>query len=435
MLDLKENSTRYIGIKNNYIQVVSDKEFTFNNLKIVKLPKEFENVSSEELITNYRYSNNELKAKKSSKPFDETKIAFVGNFKMKCGISTYSENLWPEIAKQSKDFKLFIEENEFPTSSIYEFGNEILSEDKVCICWKRGANLTKLVKEIKEYDPDIVFFQHEWGLFPTATHWLSLMNQLSEYRVIVTMHSVFHHKDKTICEAAIPEIVVHLEGAQNVLKNEKQISSTVHVIPHGCQKIDDHKLWNIYKSNHTIIQTGFLFRYKGWEESLKAIYILKSKYPDIFFTGICSESPFNMVEHQLYYNELMLLVEDLQIQENVCLIRGYQSDQVIDSYLRTNKIAIFPYTSNKEHEVFGVSGAARYAMTRGLPVVSSNGNHFTDIPSIKTNSAHEMADQIDKLLSDKNFYTAQIAKQNSYINDNSWEEVANKYINIFENET
>jgi len=424
---------RFIGIKKNFIQIVSDQEFSYKDLKMVKLPEEFENISSEDLITNYRYSNNELKCKKVSKPIGQLKIAFVGNWKMKCGISTYSENLYPIIAKQCKDFKLFIEENDAPTSDIFQLGDRKLNEEQVSICWKRGASLKKLAEEIKAYDPDVISLQHEFGIYPKATHWLSFINQLSQYRIITTMHSVFHHKDKTICEQAMSEIIVHLDGAKDVLKNEKQISGDVHVIPHGCFMPDNHKLWNLYNTPHTIIQSGFAFRYKGWEQTLKTIALLKQSIPDIFFTGILSESPFNMVEHQLYYNELMELIEKLGIEENVSLLRGYVSDEVLNSYLETNKIAIFPYTSAPGHEVFGVSGAARLAMRKTIPIITSNGNHFQDIPSIKCDSPEQMCEEILKLFSNKKCYDEQVAKQNEYLINNTWEKVAESYIKIFEN--
>lgn len=432
MPNVKNITPRFVGIKNNYIHVVSDREFSQTDLISVQLPEELSDVSSEELITNYRYSNGRLRCKKSSKPFGEQKIAFVSNFKMRCGISTYAENLFPIIAKQAGDFKLFIEENEFSTGSLHELGNIGLSEDQVSICWKRGKSLKNLVSQIKEYDPDVILINHEFGIFPQATHWLSMLAQLSQYRVITIMHSVFHHKDKTVCEAAMPEIVVHLEGARDVLKKEKQLSSNVHVIPHGCFLPDSHKLWNIYKTEHRVIQTGFMFRYKSWDSSLKAIAMLKVKIPDVYFTGICSESPFNMMEHQLYYNELMQLIDDLDISENVCLIRGYQSDEVLNSFMETNTLAIFPYTSTPEHEVFGVSGAARLAMAKTLPIVSSNGNHFQDIPSVKCNSPEEMAEAMFQLFSSKRLYNEQIAKQNNYLIENTWENVTAKYIKIFE---
>lgn len=50
--------TRFVGIKNNHISIVSDKSFvTDDSIKVIELPKEFNHLSSEELIVNCRFSN------------------------------------------------------------------------------------------------------------------------------------------------------------------------------------------------------------------------------------------------------------------------------------------------------------------------------------------------------------------------------------------
>ncbi len=427
---------RYIGIKNNSISIVSDKPFKSDeNTRILEIPKEFEDLSVTELITQCKISNSgELKYKKAKKSAKDLKVAFVSNWAMACGIATYGKFLFSEIIPHVKDYQVFIEHQDSYQESLYSCPNIELSADKVIPCWKRGENLSDLIKSIKEYDPDVILINHEWGIFPNACHWLSLLFQLSNYRVIVIEHSVFtSHKDKTICEAAMPEIVVHLDGGKEILKNKHQVPGNVCVIPHGSFTYSKEKVWNLYRSEHTIIQLGFLLRYKNWEKALQAISLLKEKYPDIFFTGLCSESPFCKIEHQIYYNELNSLIESLKIQDNVALIRGYQSDQICDAYLRANKIALFPYTSNPLHEVFGASGAARLAMSKGLPVISSSMHHFSDLPTIKTDSSEQIAQEIDKLFSNSKLIEEQINKQNKFLEEHSWAKMALRYVNIFEN--
>jgi glycosyltransferase involved in cell wall biosynthesis len=231
----------------------------------------------------------------------------------------------------------------------------------------------------------------------------------------------------------MPEVIVHLDGAYKVLKEEKHIPGKVYVIPHGCNQINNEgQLWNYYKSNKTFMQFGFGFRYKGWENCIRATAILKQKYKDVFFTGLFSESQFNKVEHQLYYNELMDLVEQLDVVENVAIIRGYQSDESLDSYMRTNQVVIFPYVSHPEHEVYGASGAARMAFSKGCPVVSSSVNHFTDIPTIKADSVEDIASALDKLFTNQNAKIQQIKVQNKYVEDNTWAKIAEKHISVFE---
>lgn len=419
--------SRYVGIKNKNIYAVSDKLFSSNELNVIKVPVELDSISSRDLITDYKLKNGLLESKKALKPVRDLKVAFVSNWKMRCGISTYAEFLYTEMMKHVGDYKFFIEKNNKPVGPLG------IDENKVVACWQRGESLKELVKQIKSYEPDVVFIQHEFGIWPNARYWLSLMNQLSQFRVIVTMHSVFHHKDKTICEAAMPEIVVHLPGAAQVLKEEKGISGKVHVIPHGSFPCETkEKLWNFYKSNRTFMQFGFGFRYKGWENCIKATKILKEKYEDVFFTGLFSESEFNKVEHELYYNELMDMVNQFGLEENVAILRGYQSDASIDSFLRTNQATVFPYVAHPDHEVYGASGAARVAMSKALPVITSSVNHFSDLPTIKADSAEEIAASLDLLFSNSKFKESQINKQIDYLNETTWEKVAAKYLSILE---
>jgi glycosyltransferase involved in cell wall biosynthesis len=425
---------RYAAIKNNRICFISNEPHHKNGFQIIEISDEFSHLSSQELIANCRIKNGEISSKLSKKPIKKMKIALVGNWKMRCGISTYSEILWGEFVNHVGDFKLFIEENDNQTGPLNEIGNQVIPLDKVSTCWKRGESLQNLVSQIKDYDPDVVWIQHEFGLWPNARYWLSMMNQLSDYRVVVTMHSVFHHKDKTIVEAAIPEIVTHLQGGYDVLKIQKQIPGKVYVIPHGCFPCTNkEKLWNFYKSDKTFLQFGFGFRYKGWENSLRATALLKEEYPEVFFTGLYSESSFNKFEHQIYYNELMDLIDQLGIQENVALIRGFQSEESLNSYLRTNRATVFPYISHPAHEVFGASGAARLAMSKALPVVTSSVNHFSDLPSIKADSPEQIAAALKELFTNASFLEAQVNKQIEYIGENTWANIALRYVSLFEN--
>lgn len=422
---------RFIGVKNNRICVVSDNLFNNSGLDVIEIPPELSHVSPADLLTNCTVRNGKIKCKYSKKPVSQIRLALVGNWKMRCGIATYSENLWPEVAKHVGDFKLFIEKNDITTGDVHQFGDQVLPESQVAECWKRGESLQTLVKELKDYDPDIIWIQHEFGLWPNASYWLAMMSQLSEYRVIVTMHSIFHHRDKTIVEAAMPEIVAHLEGGRILLKEEKGVSSQVYVIPHGCYKFDNQRLWNFYKSEKTFMQFGFGFRYKGWENSIRATAILKQKYPDVFFTGLFSESPYAKLDHQIYYNELMNLIGELGVQENVAILRGYQSDEVLDSFLRTNQATIFPYVSHPSHEVFGASGAARMAMSKGLPVVTSSVNHFSDLPTMKADTPEDIAAALELLFTVPSAREKQLQVQMAYLNENTWEKIGLRYAEIF----
>ena len=56
---------------------------------------------------------------------------------------------------------------------------------------------------------------------------------------------------------------------------------------------------------------------KGWEDAIRAVGLLKPKYPDVFFTCLfCETSPDN-TEHKVYYEKLMKIVDELSLHDNV----------------------------------------------------------------------------------------------------------------------
>jgi glycosyltransferase involved in cell wall biosynthesis len=74
-------------------------------------------------------------------------------------------------------------------------------------------------------------------------------------------------------------------------------------------------------------------------------------------------------------------------------------------------------------------------MAKGCAVVTTDVNHFSDIPSLKANSAEEIAKALDGIFSSKTSRANQIGVQKEYISDNSWERIAEKYISIFKDQS
>lgn len=421
---------RVIVHREGRIVAVSDSPVA-PDVNVLRVPEFLEDVDAVELMGTYEIRDGSFCRVGGKRPVSELRLALVGNWKMQCGISTYAERLWPHVVDHVRDWKMFIEKNDHPTGPTNVVGNVEVAVDRIVPCWKRGESTVELAEKIEEFDPDVVWIQHEYGLWPNARHWLSLLGQLHKRRVIVTLHSVYRHMDKLVNEAAIPEMIVHLEGAQKLLQEVKRVPGTVHLMPHGCDpSIDRTRLWNIYHSERTALMFGFGFRYKQWESAIRAIAIVKRSHPDVFFTGLFSESRFCLAEHELYFADLQRLVRELDVRENVTLIRGFQSEESLDSYLRTNRVVVFPYIAHPEHEVFGASGAARYAMSKGVPVVTSTVKHFSDLPTLKAETPEQIAELLERLFSNDEAWKEQVRVQDEFTRTNSWERVSRILLEI-----
>lgn len=381
-------------------------------------------IPKDKILRDYEVWRGQVILKDSPRDTKKLRVALVGVYRIQCGISTYAEALFPEIAKHVGEYKIFAEYADAP------------EEPNALRCWKRGSSLQGLIAEIHKYDPDVVLVQHEYGIFPVARFWLSFMSEMQRYKTIVTLHSIYRHADKTVCEAVIKDIIVHTDAGRRILVDEKKVPGKVHTVAHFCYlSKSDTKLWNIYQSEHTIMQFGFGFKYKGWEQAIEVVAKLKPEYPDIFFTGLFSESSFNRVMHDQYYQSLMKSIHDKDLTDNVALIRGFQSEESLSSFLRTNQVAIFPYIDNGIHTVFGCSGAARLAMTAGIPIVVSDVPLFDDLEGVvpRAKSVDDVCEWVRKIFSDKAYMKTQVGSQNAFLAVNSLENVAKKYIDVMSN--
>lgn len=368
----------------------------------------------------------------------EMKIAIVCNWRTPCGISTYSKYLFDALKNKVKEIKIFSEIEEKADTSHD-------NEENVTRCWKRGENLKELSKQIKEYKPTFVLIQHEFGIFPKATHYLKFIQELENIPYAIVLHSVYQsHLDKTIFTSVAKNIIVHSQSGCDNLIRLGHTNNNICVIPHGCVEFENiNELWNTFQTPYAIVQFGFGFFYKGVDRAIEAIGILKKrdpKFKDIFYCYLCSESANAKGTHCEYQEYLETIIEKFDLYENVAIIKKYNSDEIINNYLRTAKLALFPYITNPNNVVFGASGAIRIAMANNCPTVASESHMFDDLENIvpKPKNAEELADEIDKIFSNEQYKKEMLENFQKYIKENNWNNTALKYIecvkNILKNE-
>jgi len=362
------------------------------------------------------------------KEIKDLKVAFICNWNDNCGISTYSSYLAGAIKDKVKELRVFSESREDAKDD----------PSYVTRCWKRGTSLKELIDKLVEWAPDFIIVQHEYGIFPKATYFLQFLQGIEDIPYVITMHSVYEHLDKSICTSAIKNIVVHSEEGKTVL-NRLGNSNNIFVIPHGCVEFADEdktELWNIFQNPYTVVQFGFGFFYKGVDRVLDAIHYLKksdAKFREIFYCYLCSDNYHTSVVHAQYYDFLIKKIDELKLHDNAVIIRKFQTEQMIKNYLRTAKIAVFPYVGDPKNMVYGASGAIRIAMACNTSVIASSCHQFDDLEGVVPRPANfaELADEIDKIFSNENYRNELKTKANKYIKENNWDITADRYLKTY----
>jgi len=406
----------YVSLNsNNVIDAVSHQPINIKGKKTVKidLKEEASKLIGKRLIVGHRKEPGELR------------VALICNWGDRCGIATYTGFLVNALRPKVADIRIFAEHSDVAPD-----------ERGVVRCWRRGESMVPAIQQIIEWGPDLVFIQHEFGIFPKATHFLKMLEMLDHIPYVITCHSVYEHLDKTVCTAYIKNMIVHSQNAKDSLYRLGHTGG-VHVIPHGCVVYPNTEpLWNIFQNEYTIIQFGFGFEYKGVDVAVEAIRKLKDndpKFKDIFYCYMCSESVHTRSLQERYYQQIREQVKLSGLEENVVVLRGYLSEQHLCNIMRTAKLAIFPYKNNPNNVVYGASGALRKAMACGIPIIASESHLFDDLEGIvpRPSDSDSLAREIDRAFSEEGHRADLIYKNLQFVRDNNWEVTANRHIEVF----
>lgn len=401
------------------VKIASTSPITTNIYKYVEIDRPIPNPIGKKII--FRGGN------QASRP----RVAVICNWDDACGIATYTKYLVDSLGPHVDNIKIFSESTP---------GEKLDGGYDVSYCWKRGEPMRAAVRQVLDWQPSVVIVQHEYGIFPKASYLLQMLQDLEDTPYVVTMHSVYEHLDKTVSSGSMKNIIVHTHSGKECLKRLGN-KNNVWVIPHGCVVYDadeTSELWNTWQTPYPIVQFGFGFSYKGVDIALEAIALLKkrqpSKYRDIFYTYFCSENKH--VRHVIndYYQKMMQRVRALHLEDNVAIIRGFQSDQTLNNCLRSSRLAIFPYVTDPRNVVYGASGAIRLAMANGGPVIASASRMFDDMEGVlpRPKNAEQLAEAIDHVFSNEQYRQGIISRASGYVRENSWGVTASRYMGVLQ---
>lgn len=376
--------------------------------------------------------------KRDQIPWQDMRVAVISDWGINCGIATYTKYLCNQLRPLVADLRIFAEDAnpEFCEND---------ETDKVTRCWNRAGDYSSIREHIEKFNPDVIFLQHEFGLFHKANLFCSLMSQLSRWRTIVTLHTVLDHDvesdearldymTRSLSEAACREVIVHTPRARLTLR-DRGFSGHIHFIPHGCHSPSQLKRLPATKygmfPKHSLFQYGFGGAHKGWESAIAVVEQLAVKYPDIFYIGVFNVSSDTDDRSNAYHEKLLKIVRDKGLEKNIAILKGYQSETMLSNFLRSVKACLFLYqVPNNNWASWGASGAIQQPLSLGVPMVLSRFPAFQEMEGKLPlcGSVEEAIDLIDRIFSDETFEEEMFKRSHALAQDRSWERVASWYL-------
>ena len=309
------------------------------------------------------------------------KLGLVTTWNSKCGIASYSKNLFSGI---NEDLVVF---------SPYEEDYISSNTEKVLPKWflnNKKQDFDDLYEAIIKEGISTLFIQFNYGFF-CFDKISKLVENLTvkDINVIMLLHSTIdpsHDESKRLVELSkcllnCKRVFIHTINDLNRLK-DLGITKNVHLLSHGIIdffpeinsiKFLKNKLKTGYKKN--IASYGYCFPNKGYKELIQAIALLKETDVDVsltIFSAIHSE------HYQDFYKELNELIKELNLEDLVSIVTDYMSDEDTLNELCMFDCLVFPYQKSNESS----SAAVRQGLASLRPVLVSNLDIFDDVSDL-----------------------------------------------------
>ncbi len=316
------------------------------------------------------------------------KLSLIGTYPpRKCGIGTFTQNLYHSIIKneelkkdQAEGFVIALDDQE----QSYDYPKEVI----YTIRQEHQRDFLKAAKSINISGADICILEHEFGIFggQNGVYILPLLHRLT-IPLVVTLHTVIKtpsYTEKMILQEInrmAQKIVVMSKKAVELLTGiygvpEEKIALIEHGVPD--LKFNQELTKKEFKlGNKKILLTfGFIGRNKGIETAIKALPDLVKKHPNVLYMVLGRTHP-NVLRHsgEEYRSFLLRLVKSLNLENHVFFLNEHISQKELFKYLSAADIYITPYLN--EEQV--TSGTLSYAIGAGTAVISTPYWHAVEL--------------------------------------------------------
>jgi len=341
-----------------------------------------------------------------------TRIALVGGFTpRRCGIATFTADIFASLTTA------------LPTIAIDVYAmtpavDQIAFDAPVraTIVEAEPASYHEAAQRIDESGAEIVWLQHEFGLFggPAGELVLELVDRIA-VPLIVTLHTVLpdpspaqmHVMQRLVARAS--KLVVMSERASAILRRVYNADKTqIVLIPHGVPhrpfgRATQFKAKFGFEDRDVLLTFGLLSPGKGIETAIAALPAIVAAHPRALYCIAGATHPNLLArEGEAYRDRLHALAVSLGVEAHIHWIDAFLETSELLDLIEAADIYVTPYPGANQ----STSGTLAYAVALGKAVISTPFVHASELLAddhgilVPFNDSAAIADAANALLED-----------------------------------
>jgi glycosyltransferase involved in cell wall biosynthesis len=313
------------------------------------------------------------------------RIALIGNFlPRRCGIATFTTDIQRAFATRYPEIEIDVWAMNDAGHS-YDYPPEVTGS----IDAADPQSYREAAREIAARDPDLLWVQHEFGIFGGSggDHVLHLLDRVT-CPVAVTLHTILSEPDadqRRVMDALVGRaqqlIVMADEGKTILVETYAADPARIAVIPHG---IPDRpfaptapmKTRFGMAGRDVILTFGLLSPGKGIETMIAAMPEIVAHVPDALYVVLGATHPHLIAqEGEAYRDRLAAQAKELGVGDHVRFIDAFVETEELLDYIEAADVYVTPYLNPAQI----TSGTLSYAVGLGKPVVTTPYVHAREL--------------------------------------------------------
>jgi glycosyltransferase involved in cell wall biosynthesis len=312
-------------------------------------------------------------------------IALIGGFTpRRCGIATFTADTHAAITAA------------FPDAIVDVYAMAPAANDIAFTAPVRGvivendaASFIGAATAIEESRADVVWLQHEFGLFggDAGDKILELVDRVAA-PLIVTLHTVMPDPDanqlrvmKRLVARAVKLIVMSNRAAALLHDTFGADENQIVIIPHGVPdrplgRSEHFKAKFGFENKQVLMTFGLLSPGKGIEVAIAALPEIVDVHPDVVYCIVGATHPNLLArEGEAYRKHLKDLAVKLGVANHIHWIDAFLETEVLLDLIEAADIYLTPYLGANQ----ATSGTLSYAVALGKAVVSTPYAHAVEL--------------------------------------------------------